>query len=124
MDAPWLMPLRAGLHRPARIATVGKLLELGSLVLLVTVVPRALGPELFGLFAVATSVVTLGSASLSLGGPMLMARFVPTVPGAERPSLARALALRCPLRRCSRARLPQPSQPRPSSRPVSPRPAG
>jgi O-antigen/teichoic acid export membrane protein len=40
------------------------------------------------------TVVTLGSLALTLGGPTLMARFVPAAPPAERVALARALTAR------------------------------
>lgn len=80
--------------RAAAVASYGKGAELLSLVLLVTLVPRALGPVDYGFFAVATSIVTIGSVTLGLGGPVLMARFVPSVASADRPALARALAVR------------------------------
>ena len=65
-----------------------------TLVLLATVVPRALGPEDYGHFAVPLTVVTLGSLAMTLGGPTLMARYVPTAPVGERPALARAIGRR------------------------------
>lgn len=80
--------------RPAGLAAVGKALELASLVLLLTLVPRSLGPDDYGFFAVVTSLVALGSISLALGGPVLMARFVPSVPAEKRLALGRALAAR------------------------------
>ena len=89
-----LAPRAVSLRRPAGIAAAGKALEIASLCLLVTLVPRALGPSDYGVFAVATSIVTIGSVTLALGGPVLMARFVPMVPEPDRPALARALALR------------------------------
>jgi O-antigen/teichoic acid export membrane protein len=65
-----------------------------TLVLLATVVPRVLGPTAYGRFAVPLTVVTLGSLALTLGGPTLMARFVPAAPPGERVALARALGAR------------------------------
>ena len=65
-----------------------------TLVLLATVVPRALGPTAYGRFAVPLTVVTLGSLALTLGGPTLMARFVPAAPPDERVARARALGAR------------------------------
>ena len=65
-----------------------------TLVLLATVVPRALGPEDYGHFAVPLTVVTLGSLAMTLGGPTLMARYVPTAPVGERPALALAIGRR------------------------------
>lgn len=65
-----------------------------TLIALATVVPRALGPADYGLFAVVLAVVGIVSMSLSLGGPLLLARFVPAAPLAERNALALALALR------------------------------
>ncbi|MGI9112098.1 MAG: hypothetical protein ACR2GT_07885 [Gaiellaceae bacterium] len=70
----------------------GKALEAVTLVLLITLVPRLLGPADYGSFAVALSIVTVGSAASALGGPTWMSRFVPTVAAADRPGLARALA--------------------------------
>lgn len=65
-----------------------------TLIALATVVPRALGPADYGLFAVVLAVVGIVSMSLSLGGPLLLSRFVPAAPLAERNALALALALR------------------------------
>lgn len=76
------------------VGGVGKGLEAVTLVLLFTLVPRLLGPSDYGSFAVALSLVTLASAASALGGPTWLSRFVPTVPVADRPGLARALAVR------------------------------
>jgi O-antigen/teichoic acid export membrane protein len=72
----------------------GKAAELVTLVLLATVVPRALGPADYGRLAVPLTVVTIGSLALTLGGPTLMARFVPAAPPGERVALARSLGAR------------------------------
>jgi len=69
----------------------GKAAEMVTLVLLATVVPRALGPRDYGRFSVPLTVVTLGSLALTLGGPTLLARFVPAAPREQRLALARAL---------------------------------
>jgi O-antigen/teichoic acid export membrane protein len=69
----------------------GKVAEMVTLLLLATVVPRALGPADYGRFAVPLTVVTLGSLALTLGGPTVMARFVPAAPPSERLALARAI---------------------------------
>ncbi len=76
------------------VGGVGKALEAVTLILLFTLVPRLLGPSDYGSFAVALSLVTLASAASALGGPTWLSRFVPTVPVADRPGLARALAVR------------------------------
>ena len=55
---------------------------------------RALGPADFGRFSVLLTIVTLGSLALTLGGPTLMARFVPAAPPHERVALARAIGAR------------------------------
>ena len=73
---------------------VAKTLEVATLVLLATLVPRALGPADFGRFSVLLTIVTLGSLALTLGGPTLMARFVPAAPPHERVALARAIGAR------------------------------
>ena len=81
--------------RAAVAASVaGKTAEMVTLVLLATVVPRALGPAAYGRFAVPLTIVTLGSLAITLGGPTLMARFVPAAPVDERVALARAIGAR------------------------------
>lgn len=79
---------------PIRLTLLAKSAEALTLVALATVVPRALGPADYGLFAVVLAVVGIVSMSLSLGGPLLLSRFVPAAPAAEREVLALALALR------------------------------
>jgi len=79
---------------PVLLTVVAKSAEALTLIALATVVPRALGPADYGLFAVVLAVVGIASTSLSLGGPLLLSRFVPAAPAAERNALALALALR------------------------------
>ena len=79
---------------PVMLTVVAKSAEALTLIALATVVPRALGPADYGLFAVVLAVVGIASMSLSLGGPLLLSRFVPAAPAAERNALALALALR------------------------------
>lgn len=79
---------------PVAGSLIGKAAEFVGLAMLVTIVPRMLGPEDYGAFALALSIVLIASSSVGLGGPSLMARFVPTAPPEERPALARAMALR------------------------------
>lgn len=73
---------------------VGKVAEMVTLLLLATVVPRALGPGAYGRFSVPLTLVTLGSLALTLGGPTLMARYVPSAPPDQRVALARAIGAR------------------------------
>jgi hypothetical protein len=54
---------------PIAASVAGKAVEMATLVLPATVVPRALGPSDYGRFAVALTIVTLGSLALTLGGP-------------------------------------------------------
>lgn len=75
------------------LALAGKALEAGSLVVLVTAVPRVLGPADYGTFGLALSLVAIGSAAAALGGPGLI-RFIAAAPPAEQHALARALAAR------------------------------
>lgn len=96
---------RGAAPRPAAVAGVaggrlgasvaaslaGKAAEMVTLLLLATVVPRTLGPADYGRFAVPLTVVTLGSLALTLGGPTLMARFVPAAAPGDRVALARAI---------------------------------
>lgn len=91
---PAAAPAPARLRGPVVTSLLGKGVELGTLVLLATVVPRALGPADYGRFALPLTVVTVASLALTLGGPTLVTRFVPAAPPAERPALARALAAR------------------------------
>jgi hypothetical protein len=77
-----------------RASLAGKAVETAMQVLLVTLVPRLLGPADYGGFALALTLVTIGSASVSFSGPTVMARFVPAAPPSERTALARALLLR------------------------------
>jgi O-antigen/teichoic acid export membrane protein len=73
---------------------VGKGVEMATLVVLATVVPRALGPTDYGRFVVPLTIVTLGSLALTLGGPSVMARYVPAAPPDQRVDVARALGAR------------------------------
>jgi hypothetical protein len=79
---------------PARIALLGKVAEGVTLVGLVTVVPRALGHDRYGRFALATSLVSLAALLLAIGGPTLSSRLLPALPRAERPAMALALLRR------------------------------
>jgi O-antigen/teichoic acid export membrane protein len=76
---------RLGVPRSVTVSLAGKSVELVTLLLLATVVPRALGPADYGHFAVPLTIVTVGSLALTLGGPTTLARFVPAAaPGARR----------------------------------------
>jgi O-antigen/teichoic acid export membrane protein len=79
------------LRGPIAACVAGKAVEMATLILLATVVPRVLGPSDYGRFAVALTTVTLGSLALTLGGPALVTRYVPGAPPEERLPLARAL---------------------------------
>jgi O-antigen/teichoic acid export membrane protein len=79
---------------PVAGSLVGKAGEFLSLAVLVTLVPRLLGPAHYGAFALALSIVLIASSALALGGPSLMARYVPTAAPEARPALARALVTR------------------------------
>lgn len=82
------------MRSPLAAALVGKVAEAVTLLLLVSVVPRALGPERYGALAFALALVSLASASASLGGPSLMSRFIPAAAAETRVAVARALAVR------------------------------
>ena len=84
---------------PLALSIAGKAAEVIPLILLVTAVPRALGPAEYGRLALAISIVTLGSAALSLGGPVLLTRFVPAAEPRQRSAVARALGRRLALSR-------------------------
>lgn len=87
-------PATASVRASVLASMAGKAAELVTLVLLATVVPRVLGPGDYGRFSVPLTVVTLGSLALTLGGPTLLARFVPAAPAHERVALARSIGVR------------------------------
>lgn len=84
------IPLRG----PIVVGILGKAAEAVTLGLLATVVPRLLGPTDYGRFAVALTVVAIGSVAMTLGGATVLARYVPAAAPAGRAALARALTLR------------------------------
>lgn len=88
----------SGVDGRVRVAVAGsmagKVAEMVTLLVLATVVPRVLGPSDYGRFSVPLTIVTLGSLAMSLGGPTLMARFVPAAAEPDRVALARALGAR------------------------------
>ncbi len=85
------MPRR---RQAATIGLVGKALEFASLVPLVTVLPRVLGPSDYGLFALCASLVTIAGGAASLGGPTMATRFVAAASPPDRAPLARAVIRR------------------------------
>ena len=80
--------------RPWQAAVQGKGLELVGLLLLVTVLPRVLGPTEYGRLLVALTILTLGSYAISLGAPSAFVRFIPAEPPERRAGLARSMTLR------------------------------
>jgi O-antigen/teichoic acid export membrane protein len=90
---------RSRARRAVALSMVGKSAEMATLLVLATVVPRALGPEAYGRFSVALAIVTVGSLALTLGGPTTMARYVPSARPGERLALARRLGARLALGR-------------------------
>jgi O-antigen/teichoic acid export membrane protein len=73
---------------------VGKAGELTAQALLLVLLPRLLGPVDYGTFALALSLVTLSSSTIAIGGPTLLARFVPAASPATRDAVALALVMR------------------------------
>lgn len=98
MDVPGstlVAPPESGRLRVAVLASLaGKAGEMATLLLLATVLPRVLGPTDYGHLAVPLTVVTIGSLALTLGGPTVMARFVPAAVPEERAALALAIGAR------------------------------
>lgn len=82
------------LRRSVSLSLGGKAVEICTLALLATVVPRVLGPSDYGRFSVPLTIVTLGSLAMTLGGPTLMARYVPAAAINERVALAKAIGAR------------------------------
>lgn len=82
------------LRAPIAAGLLGKAAEAVTLALLATVVPRLLGPTDYGRFAVALTVVALGSVAMTLGGATVLSRYVPAAQPERRAGMARALTLR------------------------------
>lgn len=91
---PRAEPRATSWRRPAAVGLGGKALEFLTLVPLLTVVPRVLGPSDYGVLALALAVVTAGATMAALGGPTLLTRFVAAAPLPERAAMAVALTLR------------------------------
>ena len=71
---------------------VAKWAELVTQALLFLVVPRVLGPDAYGQFAVAFAAVSLVSIGLGLGAPLAAIRYVPAATPEQRYGRARAVA--------------------------------
>jgi lipopolysaccharide exporter len=93
-DAVTASPDAGRLRGPVVASVAGKAAEAVTLVLLATVVPRVLGPANYGHFAVALTVVAIGSVAMTLGGATLLARYVSAADPGQRAALARALSVR------------------------------
>lgn len=97
LRAPQL-PTPSGATSPLRAAVAGSLagkaVEMVTLLALATVVPRLMGPQDYGRFSLPLTIVTIGSLAMTLGGPAVLARYVPTANRADRPALARTIGLR------------------------------
>lgn len=89
-----LVPRRVRGGTPVAGGVAAKLAEGATLVALATVVPRVLGPVVYGRFSVVLTVVMIGTTALALGGTPLLSRYVPAAPPGRRSALARALGLR------------------------------
>lgn len=86
--------LSPGLGSPALTSTLGKLVESLGQVLIVVLLAAALGPRDYGEFALVLTLVTALSSSLSVGGPTLAARFLPTLDPGRRLAMGRQLLVR------------------------------
>jgi O-antigen/teichoic acid export membrane protein len=75
-------------------SAAGKGVEALTLVALVLLVPRALGPADYGGFAVALALATGIATATGIGGPALFARVLAPLQGERRDDVARALTLR------------------------------
>lgn len=82
------------LRGPVIASLAGKVAEAFTLLVLATVVPRVLGPADYGQFAVALTVVAIGTVAMTLGGVTLLTRYVPAAAPGERAALARTLSAR------------------------------
>jgi len=79
---------------PVATGAAGKAAEFATQALLVTVVPRELGPANYGALALALAVVGVAASFVAVGGAAVLGRYVPAAPEHERVALARALVLR------------------------------
>lgn len=79
---------------PVAAGAAGKAAEFATQALLVTVVPRILGPVHYGVLALALAVVGIGASLVAVGGASVLGRYVPAAPEHERVALARALVRR------------------------------
>jgi O-antigen/teichoic acid export membrane protein len=86
VDGPDVTP-----RSPVATGVVAKCAEATTLVALVAVVPRVLGPADYGVFVLALSLVTIASAAVSVGAAPTLARFVPAAAASERKAVARTL---------------------------------
>jgi O-antigen/teichoic acid export membrane protein len=85
----------AALPRRALAGSVaGKAIEALTLAGLVALVPRALGPADYGVFAVALAVATGIATATGIGGPALFARVLAPLEAGPRRDVARALVRR------------------------------
>jgi O-antigen/teichoic acid export membrane protein len=71
-----------------------KWLELSGQALLLLILPRLLGPDDFGEFAVAFALVSLASLGMGLGAPVAASRYIPRAAPGERLAVTRALVAR------------------------------
>jgi O-antigen/teichoic acid export membrane protein len=94
VDRPGIAP-----RSPVATGVVAKCVEAATLVALVAIVPRVLGPADFGVFALALSLVTIGSAAVSVGASPMLARFVPAAEASQRRAVAKTLGARLARRR-------------------------
>jgi O-antigen/teichoic acid export membrane protein len=79
---------------PVATGAAGKAAEFATQALLVTVVPRVLGPAHYGVLALALAVVGIGASLVAVGGASVLGRYVPAAPEHERVALAHALVRR------------------------------
>jgi O-antigen/teichoic acid export membrane protein len=82
---------RPNIRSPVVTGVVAKSAEAATLLFLVAVVPRVLGPAHYGVFVLALSLVTIASAAVSVGASPTLARFVPAAAASERRAVARML---------------------------------
>lgn len=96
MEPALRLRLRAA-RTPVATGAAGKAAEFATQALLVTVVPRALGPVHYGVLALALAVVGVGASLVAVGGASVLGRYVPAAPEHERVALAHALVRRLAL---------------------------
>jgi O-antigen/teichoic acid export membrane protein len=78
-------------HKDTRAVAFWKTIEYTGLILFLAVIPRSMGPEEYGNFAVILSLLGMFALTSALGGLAMFGRFVPKFSADDQPELIRGL---------------------------------